>query len=81
MNLIKYKNPLKCKHKHVIEIGYYGDLPQITGTNNKFWDGFCNDCKEIVYGQTGERIVRWTINKDFAWASKFEMSQKRGLTK
>ncbi len=35
----KYKE-VKCKHKNVVEIGFIGDLPLMTGANNNFWDGF-----------------------------------------
>jgi hypothetical protein len=60
-----------CPHKKgsVIEIFETNNLPTITGDNTKYYDGFCVDCENMVYGRTGKKVIRWTTDRNYAFGS------------
>jgi len=60
-----------CQHEKgsVIEINSTNNLPALTGDVTKYFEGFCVDCEQMVYGRTGITVVRWTTDRDKAFKS------------
>ena len=57
------------KKGSVIEIFETNNLPTITGDNTKYYDGFCVDCENMVYGRTGKKVIRWTTDRNYAFGN------------
>lgn len=53
-----------CKHKKVTGISYTDNLPYITGDNSKFYTGYCEQCKEMVYARTGKIRISWNYDRN-----------------
>ena len=47
-----------CEHKNVVDIGY------TLGFDGRLYDEFCENCKEKVYGRTGNRLARWNCDRN-----------------
>lgn len=53
-----------CLHKNITDMWYTDNLPAITGDYSKFHTGFCEDCKKMVYGRTGNIRIFWNYDRE-----------------
>lgn len=66
----KPENKNECKHKKgsVDEIFRSNNLPLMTGDTTEYYEGYCNDCKQKVYGRISKtETVSWTTNRNLAF--------------
>jgi hypothetical protein len=57
-----------CPHKNVRDV-HYKLVIRLKG-ESKLYEAFCDDCRRIVYGQTGANRIPWTTNKDVAYSEE-----------
>jgi hypothetical protein len=57
-----------CPHKNVRDIHY--TLVTRSKGESKLYEAFCEDCRRIVYGQTGANRIPFTTNKDVAYSEE-----------
>jgi len=57
-----------CPHKNVRDV-HFNLVTRLKG-ESKLYEAFCDDCRRIVYGQTGAIRIPWTTNKDVAYSEE-----------
>lgn len=56
ISYISQKN--ECEHKRIT------DAYREAGYETTFFTGFCNDCKEMVYARTGNKTIKWNLDRN-----------------